>query len=296
MNYSDGRNYRIILSGVYSTLDVYLLPKSVSQNFSICWYDQNGDQIYDLHTYQWYLSNTSFVLTQDVFSSVSGQTRFVFTPTHYYLYNISSEIYENFPFILNPPTNTNVLSDGCNYAITLRFKSGVQEYALAQVTGSASFDNSSKILSFNYVSSDDYSSYSYKAVTTINSKESILCSGSSVSSSDSFSCDLTGYSGDVRVYGYADDTLFFGGIVRLDSPPTLFDTLNRKDAAFISGFIILIIVFGGVFFGLLGTMIAGVLGLVVISWIGLFPPLTTISILASVIIVGVINFGLRRWR
>lgn len=296
-NYTNSRNYQIILPNSYGTLNAYLLPKSSAENFSICWYDTNGVPINNLHVYQWFLTNGSYALTQDVYSDINGRISFVFTDTHYYLYNFSSTIYTANPFILNPPSNSNTLSSGCNYDVTLTFSEQTPTYSTANITGSASFNNNTNILTFTYTSyNTSYSTYYYNVTKIVNGREVVLCSESSSSTTDIFTCDLTGYYDTIQVKGYADNQIFYGGYIQLNPSDKLFDNMDRKDASYIAGFIMLIIIFAGTFLGILGTMISGIIGLIIITWLGLVEPLTITLIIGAIIGTIVINIGLKRFR
>lgn len=296
-NYTNSRNYQIILPNSYGSLNAYLLPKASAENFSICWYNTNGVPINGLHVYQWFLTSGQYALTQDVYSDINGRTSFVFTDTHYYLYNISSTIYGNSPFILNPPDNTNTLSSGCNYDVTLSFSETVPTYNTANVTGTATFNNNTNILTFTYTSyNTSYSNYYYNVTKLVNGVEVVICSDSSSSTTDTFTCDLTGYYDTITVKGYADNQIFYGGYIQINPSAKLFQNLNTKDASYIAGFIMLIIIFAGTFLGIIGTMISGIIGLIIIMWLGLVQPLTITLIIAAIIVTIVINVGLRRYR
>jgi hypothetical protein len=294
-NFTTNRYYRIIPENSYIDLNVYLLPISAAQNFSICWYDINGVPIYDLHVYQYFLANTTYALTQDAYTDILGRTFLTYTPTHYYLYNWSSTVYANNPFILNPPDNTNTLSSGCNYDITIPYTAVTQGYSKANVTGTATFNNATDILTFTYTSyNSSYTNYYYNITKIINSREVTICSDSSTSTTDTFTCNLFGYTGTVNVYGYADNQIFYGGYIEIDPRSSLWENLEPADSAYYTGFIILIITLAGISFGILGTLISGILGLIIATLLGILEPLTITLILADMIIVGVIAFGLRR--
>jgi hypothetical protein len=294
-NYTSSRNYVIILLGSSTNLRVYLLRNDVANNLSICWYDSNGVPIYGLHAYQWHLANTSYILTQDVYSDIQGKTNFIFSKSYYYYYNFSSAKYGSYPFILNPPSNSAFLADGCNYDITL-FTSTTSYNFLTNVTGYASYNNVTKILSFNYTSYDmSIGNYTFNVTKIINGQEYTLCSNLSTLTSDTFTCDLSGYYGIVFVKGNADGKMFYSGYISIAQLPRLFDNLTREDAAFWTGLIMTLIIFAGITFGILGTLILGVFGLVAIFWIGIMTPVTLTLIIVDIVVSLVIALGLRRW-
>ena len=294
-NYSTNRYYRNILATGTDYLNAYLLPNSVAQNFSICWYDSNGVPISNLLVYQYILSNGAYVLTQDIFSDIQGKTILSFNPSHYYLYNYSNILYATYPFILNPPQNTVTLADGCNYDITVRSANSVLVYNPLNITGSATYNNVTSILTFNYTSLTNYDRYSYTISKLINGQTFVICSDSSALQINSFTCSLSGYHGLVYVQGVVNSTkIFYGQYVDLGDLPKLFDNLKPKDAAYYSGFILLIIIVAGITVGMIGGLIAGVIGLLAIYWLGIMTPITATLIIVDVIVVIVIGLAIKR--
>jgi len=296
-NYSTSRYYRTVVETLYDQLDAYIILNSQSQNFSICFYDINGGIVTNLHLYEYLLSDTVYLLVQDGYTDLNGRIGLVFNPSKYYYYTWNSTLYAISSFILNPPQNSLILADGCNYDITLQYASATIVYNNLNVTGTSSYNNITKIMTVSYTSRDNtLINYSYTVNKIISGLYTTVCSGTStVYPTQSFTCDLTGYTGDIYIQEVANgNTVFYGTTYNIPGIAKLFDNLEPKDAAYYTGFIMLIIVFAGVFLGLTGTLLAGVLGLFIIGWIGILTPVTTILIVVDIIITGVIAFSLRR--
>jgi len=293
-NFSSARYYVTILDQQINNLTIYLLRSSVAQNVSFCFYDENGAPISDLHFYQFLLSNSSYLLVQDVYTSIQGRATVQYNPSSYYLYNYSNSDYITRPFILNPPSNTLTLSDGCNYDLTLQFADQGITYVTKNVTGSSSFNNNTNIVTFNYNSSDPtLSPFSYTVSKIINAKAVVICSGSSTDLSHSFNCSVSGYDGTVFVQGIAGGSPFYFDyiFIGLDS---LQNRLGTKNAAFIAGIIASVIVFGATIGGVIAVLFGGVIALIVIAWLGLLTIISGGMIAAAIVVAIVIASVLKR--
>lgn len=308
INYSTNRYYRLILAEGTDYLNAYLILSNVSQNFSMCWYDLLGSSISQLHIFQYVLSNGAYVLTQDMYTDIQGKQFFTFNPTRYYLYNYSASpkgsttLYAVSPFILNPPQNSVTQADGCNYDITVKDASTVLVYNPLNVSGSVVYNNVSNSLNFSYVSTGNYSIYAYTVSKIINGQAIVLCSGNSTLQSKTFGCSVSGYHGQVYVQATINSSIiFFGQYVQLVELPKLFDNLTPRDAAYYSGFIILIITMAGLSVsignagaGMIATLIAGVLGLLAVSWLGIMTPITATLIIVDCVVTIIIGLAIGR--
>lgn len=292
MNYSSRRYY---FSGSNIAFNAYLLPYTISENLSICFYDTNGAVIPNLLVYENVLSNSSFLTVQSSYTDIMGRVFFIYNPISYYKYNYTNGFYSNTPFTLNPPRNNAVLSDGCNYDIGVKLSTSFIADLPVNVSGGISWNNLTEVLTFSYIGNNSNASlFSYHVIKLVNNQQIVLCAGNSSNSIDSFNCLLTGYKDLVYVQGTADNTIFFGSWFDLGSPGRLFDNLNRFDAAYLSGFILLIILCAGVFFGLYGTLISGVAGLWLIAILGILTPITLSLVVVDMVVSCVLALLLRR--
>ena len=211
----------------------------------------------------------------------------VFDPSYYYLYSYSKSGYRPASFTLSPPRDN-------NYDITMAYSLTYNTYVPVAVVGSMVFDNDSSLLSFSYVSSDNsLSNYSYTVSKIVNSRNIVLCSESSSLLSDDFSCDLSGYSGSIYVQGVVDNQIFFGDYVFISSSESLFANLDDKEAAFFTAILVAIIIFGGLFFGVAGTLLSGVAALFIGSILGIFSLLTSTMVVVVMVVSVVIILGLK---
>jgi hypothetical protein len=74
----------------------------------------------------------------------------------------------------------------------------------------------------------------------------------------------------------------------------LFDNVQPKDAAFISGFICLIVIMATIPLGIFGILAGSVVSLIVIGWLNILSPINLVFIVVSAIVSIVIAFGMRR--
>lgn len=287
-NYSTRYLHIPLLSRNYSYYNISLLPLNSSQNVSLTFYNPNGATISNLPILQYFLTANGSVLASSIATDINGVARFNHFSGHYYSFSCISSVYNCNSFVLSPITES-------SYDILLQFLSSVNTYSSVNVTAGVSFNNVSKVLTFDYVSGNSsISNYSFFVLKNINGVDTVICSRSGSSMSDSFTCDLFGYHGLVFTEAFADGTYFFGEWVNLGESPKLFDNLNVQDSAYIGGFILLIIVLGALSFGLVGLIIGGIAGLAAILVFGL-GNIVTGGFLAAAIVIGIIiAVGLRK--
>lgn len=294
VNYSTSRYYLTVISTQSETLNAYLLPEDISENVSICFYECNNAVLPNFHIFENLLTNGSYLKVQDLYTDINGVVKFSFNPIHYYRYNYSGTGYISSYFDLNPPSNSATLASGCNYDVVVKCQATSYNYSVLNVLGEASFNNISKILTFTYTSGLPSGNYSYTASKSLNGLFTVVCGGSSLDSSHLFTCDLTGYDGLFYVQGvYNSSTVFYTQWVNVPSLPKLFDNLDAKDAGYIAGLLMLLIVFSGLAFGPIGCLLMGVVGLIAIFWLGLLTLITLGLIVVDILVVFIISAALR---
>ena len=151
-------------------------------------------------------------------------------------------------------------------------------------------------MTFSYTSSDEsITNYSYTVSKIVNSRVVVLCSDSSSLLSEDFECDLFGHSGTIYIQGVADnDAIFYGEYLIIPGLPTLFDNLDPAEASYLAAFIMAIIVFGGLVFGLGATLIFTVAGLYIINLLGLLTVVTGTMVLVAAVVSIVVILGFKR--
>jgi hypothetical protein len=297
VNYSTSRVYRIVLTNYSDVFNAYLLLNTLAQNLTICFYNVYSNPIKDLHLFENYLVNTSYILAQDDYTDILGKVLFTFNPAKYYYYNISSTIYTMNPFILNPPDNTVVTSNGCNYEVTLVGSTTSYNFTTPNVTGYIAYDNNTRILNFSYIGYDTpipLENFSYTISKVVSGVYfTTICSGNSTSNSALFSCNITNYYGVAYIQGVVDGRIFYGSWFDMGANNRIFGDITNKDSAFIGGFILLLMVFGAIIFGITSSLIVLVAGLLIIYWLQLFTVLNVTIIIIGAIVSLIIGFSMK---
>ena len=277
-----------IVYGYDYNLTAYLSPISSSTNVTFTFYDVNGAKIEGVYVQEYVLANASYVLSASAYTDITGKVYFSYLPTYSYTYYYSKTGYKSNSFVLTPPKES-------NYDITVAFDVGTTSYSKVNVSGSSSFDNASNTLTFTYLSGNSsYSNYSYTVSKLVNSDYVVICDGVSPLLSDYFTCDLNGYYGSVFVQGTTDNNIFYGYWVDIGSSPSLRDIIPKKESAFLTGLLLLIITFAGLVFGVTGTLIFGVVGILIVFWLNIASVLTVGLILADIVICIIIIAGFKR--
>jgi len=297
-NYSSSRYYNFILNSIYTSINAYLIPINLTQNMTICYYNQNGVLINGLHVYQYVLTNTSYVDVQEVYTDSLGRAYLSYNPINYYLLNHSSTLYNYYYYILNPPHNSIILSDGCNYDISIIQSVLSYNYSSLNVSSYAYFNNVTNILYYGYVS---YliGSNSYAMTTSFperNGTGLFVCMNTSSLTTMNYLCNMSGYTGNVYVEGLVNSTYnFYGGYVLITPSPYFGNIISSSDTAYIVGFIYIVILCGGLVFGSLTGLGVGVIALIIVSWLKFLTPLTFTYIVLDIIVTMIIALELRRY-
>jgi hypothetical protein len=228
-------------------------------------------------------------LVESKYTDVQGQAQFAANNNSYYSFNITKEGYYDTYFSLNP-----VLFS--SYEVVMSETSqGVVYQSYEGVTGNASYNNVTKILTFTYTSTNsNFTSYYWRAAITTKPQYTLICTNTSSGLTNTYTCNLTGYTGNIYVEGVVDGYSFYGGFLDISGGDNIFDKLDQKDASLYSGFIVLIIVIGGISFGIYGTLISGIIGLIAIAWLGILNPITLTFIVVAIVISIVIALGIKR--
>lgn len=287
-NYST-RTYNIVFNN--SVLDyflsAYLIPVN-SSNTTFTFYDVNGAIITNLHVYSYALTNTSYVLVEDHYSDITGKATFSYVANTYYRFCPVATGFSTDCFNLDPITQA-------TYDILIATISSSPSYVNYNVSGSSSYSNITDILTFSYLSYiPQITNYSYTVSKLVNGKYIVICSNSSQVQSNSFNCNLYGYSGMMYVQGVANnEQIFYDAFYDIKGLPSLFDNLNQQDAAYIVAFLLAIIIFAGVGFGLVGTLVMGVFGTMIMYWLHILTPISETVLVLDVIVCTIIYIGIK---
>jgi hypothetical protein len=288
-NFSESRYNILLIEGTSINYNAYLLPIGTAQNVTFTFYNPNGVIIRGLQVGTYLLTNTTYILLSSAYTDISGKVYFTYNPLYQYLYTYSGEGYQTTSFILNPPRES-------NYDITVAWSTIGKTYTKPNITGTTTYFNTTNTLRFNYISTDtNTTTYSYTVSKIINTKPIIICSETSTSLNNNFDCDTTGYTGTIYIQGVGDQYIFYGRTYDLPGGK-LSDNINQKDAALISGIIILVILMGGVIFGPIALGISGIIGILIIYWIGILTPLTLTIVIINIIATIIILIGLNKRR
>jgi len=283
-NYSEARYIVNVVDYSYNNLTVWLSLGSAVANVTFTIYNTNGAIVENAYMSQYVLTNSSYLLTMDGYSDISGKVYFSYNPLYYYSYNISHPDYVPYSFVLQPPKAD-------NYDITLTDIAGSIVYSSLNITGSHTFNNVSKIINFSYVSGESSLLYEF----WVYNKGVRVCYNTSLLTSNSFSCNVSNYEGVVYIYGVTDNIMFYGATETLKST-SLSDFISVTEASFWSGIIFLVIAISGAAWGIVISIILSIVAVAVILWLGLFSALS-ITILAVLIVMGlVIALVVRRAR
>lgn len=273
----------------YYELHMYLLPSANSDNVSFTFYNVNGAVIEGVLLQEYLSISGSYVLMDSLYSDISGVVYLPYDPSYSYLYSYSKAGYKSVNFSLASPRAP-------NYDITLSYDTVYVSHVPKAVVGSYSYNNVTKILLFSYTSTDDtITNYSYTVSKVVDSRNIVLCSGSDTILTKTFNCDLYGYSGVMYVQGVADnEEIFYGAYLDVPGLPTLFSNLTPAEAAFLTGLILSIIVFGGLIFGVPGTLLMGGVGLYLLYLLKIFTVLSVTFVIVDIVVSIIIILGLKR--
>lgn len=96
------------------------------------------------------------------------------------------------------------------------------------------------------------------------------------------------------VQGVANnEQIFYDAFYDIKGLPSLFDNLNQQDAAYIVAFLLAIIIFAGVGFGLVGTLVMGVFGTMIMYWLHILTPISETVLVLDVIVCTIIYIGIK---
>jgi hypothetical protein len=234
------------------------------------------------------LNGSAFALVEQGVSDISGNAFFGYVAGSYYRFCYSKSGFSSGCFDLNPIVSS-------SYDVYMSVYSAPLLYLPVNVSGVVSWDNVSRNLTFSYVSYDvSYSNYSYTVSRIVNGRAVVLCSASNGLSYGSFVCDLSDYHGTVFVQGVADNhDVFFGEWVFLGGGVGLWEFVDSKDAAFISGLILAVMLFAGLGFGLGGILIYSVIALFLLHVLTLLSVLTVLLVVIDAVVCVVLVLILR---
>ena len=289
VNYTESRIYIDITNRSTQSIIMYLQQSGSILNLTLNWYDVNGAAIKNLYVTESVIGINGSVLVASYYTDIDGASYFSYNNAYYYSYDCESTIYDCVGFVLNPPRKS-------SYDITLGYLSSLINYSVPQVTGAISFNNITNILTFNYVSTETGThTYEYQVIKILNSQAVSICTDSSTSTSDTFTCDLSGYYDQIYVQGTIDsNTKFFGQWININRLPKLFDNLEQKDASYYAFFLLAIIIMGAAFFGVVAVLVTTVLGIILLTMIGLTNIITVGIIITIMIISIIIILGFKR--
>ena len=284
VNFSESRYSVDIADNETYSLNTYLTSSGLTSNVTFTIFNTYGAIVENVYVKQYVLSNSSYLLTMNDYTDISGKVYFTFNTNYYYLYEISHPSYTSYSFVLEPPRES-------NYDITIYPSSYGVSYSLINITGSHTFSNATNILAFSYVSSEVNRTYDF----WVYFKGIKICSNSSSTLSNTFYCNLTGYSGLVYIYGVSDNFVFYGSSEIIGSD-NLSDYISLEEASFWSGIVLLLVMIIGATLGIVVSIVFGVVALVVILLLGLFSPLSLSIVAISVVIGIIIGVVIRRQR
>lgn len=288
VNYSEVRYSLIVVNKTYYADSLYLSTLIASSNLTLTFYNPNGVLVENVLLQQKVLANSSYVLMYSVYSDIVGKVYLTYNPLYSYQYTYSHPDYATTTFILNPPRQS-------NYDITMSYGTIITPYTQLNVTGNYTYNNNTNMIYFTYTSTNtNLTNYSYTLSKIINSKPTILCYNTSSSLTNTFSCNVTGYTGNIYIQGVVDNRIFYGQYVMLKGTNNLSDVVEQKDASFLMALILLIIIVGGSIFGVVGLGISGVIGVILMYWLNVLTPITLIVVIVDVIVTLIIIFGFRR--
>lgn len=118
-----------------------------------------------------------------------------------------------------------------------------------------------------------------------------ICSATYYASSNTVTCNATAYSGEVFVYIEADDTVYYSEWLDLDQTE-LGDLIDTNEAVLWTVGIMLVIIMFGVF-SPVGAVIAAVLGLIIIGFLGILTAVNFTFIIVIAVIAAIISSKLR---
>lgn len=279
------RSYYFIASD--TNFSAYLLSANANSLYFVV-YDNNGAFIPNLILYSYALKSSSYVLVESHLTDIKGKSTFWYNQNTFYRFCPVKAGYSSDCFNLNPPNES-------FYDVTV-WPVYSTSYIVYNISGSTAYHNASHILNFSYISNElGVTNYSYTVSRFYNGGYSIICSNASGQLTGIFSCNLTGYTGSMYVQGVANNSLlFYDTTFVIPSSTALKDKLTGLDAALIAFFLLAIMAFAGIIFGILGALASTCVGVLVMYWLGILSPLNDVLVAIVFVVSIIIYAGSRR--
>jgi hypothetical protein len=196
----------------------------------------------------------------------------------------------NYVFYTSPSMKFLCTSGLCEFSYVLNDAQTIDYNSNIIVT--VSFDNSTKMVYANYnVPSGVNTNMLLQVIKAYNST-SLLCSDSELGNSGTLNCTTSTATGMSIVNVYADNTKIFSTYLDLGTVG-LSDFVGDKEAGFWA-FAMMCIVVGFGLFSPVGVIIAGIIGLIFIYWLGIFSFLTITGLIIAIFIGIVISLRVKQ--
>jgi hypothetical protein len=162
----------------------------------------------------------------------------------------------------------------------------------ATVTSSLSFNNATGILSVNWTGSSTTASTVVIKIVKLATTTTSICSTTQTGNAGSFTCNATGYTG--TLYATVDADGKPNAATYFDVPRASIGSLISPAFSSLITFILMLTIIGFGLFSPMGLVIAVILSLVVVYWIGIFTPITVTFLIISAVIGFVISIKVKQ--
>lgn len=288
VNTSQGYGTRKIVYEVSNsssgTFTIYLLN---NQNYTIfTYFDKLTTAVLsNVRVEQQTFVNGSLVTVDSRLTDVTGLALFYYRPNVGYQFVSTKDDYATKTFSLNP-----VISSSYNVYITPTSASydnpNRTQYWLT-------YDPFTKLLVIDYLQSNSLTDDIMLNVLLYNqTRTTTVCNSTSTNTSGALYCDLSGYSRTVHVVMYDDGNALFATYLDVGKA-NVGELLGQRESSVWAFFVYLTIVLAGILGGIVTAIVASILGLWIISALGILSAITTAAVILSAV-VGIIILYLRK--